>query len=162
MVDFSKLVKTGKHGFNDKQKDSAFWLYRAGCDVKFIAECLRQQNHFKGDWAQVHWMMWDVLRGIEPCPPIATQAAFDKLDWSLREEYILRTMASFKVPPSRVADLLGRGVDQCKRKLVEMRERDKWLHEYAIKRRVELTPPDDGGLVNPEKPKAKQSTFFEE
>ena len=152
-------MKKGKHGFSDKQKDSALWLYRAGCDVKFIAECLRKYG-FTGDWSEVHWMIWDILRGEEDFPPIATQAAFDKQDWSLREEYILRTMASFRVPPSRVADLLGRGKDQVKRKLVEMRERDAWLHDYAIKRRVELTKPDHGGAVNPEK--SKQGTFFDE
>lgn len=151
-VDFGKLIKKGPHRFSDRDKDSAFWLYIKGCDVKFIAETLKR------DWIEVHNMMWDVLRGVEPAPPIATQAAFDKSDWTLREEYILRTMAGFKVPPAIVADLLGRGTDQCKRKLREMRERDAWLSDYAVKRRQELTKPDTGGVES----KKKQGTFFDE
>lgn len=157
MVDFSKLLRRGRM-FSDKEKDSMMWLYNKGVDSHFIAESINKHRNPKVEWHQVASCIWDILRGVEPCPPIATQAAFDKLDWSLREEYILRTMRGFDQSPSRVADILGRGHDQIKRKWKEMRERDAWLSDYAIKRSIQSRRVDAGGVP----PTKKQGTFWNE
>jgi hypothetical protein len=145
VVDFAKLLRRGRM-FSDKEKDSMMWLYNKGVDAHFIADSLNKGRSPKIEGADVANCIWDILRGVESCPPIATQAAFDKTDWSLREEYILRTMRGFNQLPSRVADLLGRGHDQIKRKWKEMRERDTWLHDYAIKRSIQSRKPDVGGV----------------
>jgi hypothetical protein len=117
-----------------KEEDirSAVWLYIRGCPKQFIAKTLKVE--FSELWNTID----DILKGKRPFKP--DWGGFDDGDWTLREESILQYMkVQCGRSPADIGKILGRSMQQVKRKWPEMRRAKldyfDWLTERDKKER---------------------------
>lgn len=137
---------------NDKDKDTLVWLFVRGLHISDLSRVLKTEPVVVQD------VVTRIMLGTEPyVSPHRSRLVFERCDWSLREEWILRFMREGRRPPGDVADFLGRQPDSLKRKWKEMKARDELLSEEFARRRIEedTTRDNSGGVA-----KKKQATLF--